>query len=146
MASALDALGGTADTSSSSTASAFSSLNSEDFFKLILTELTKQDPMKPNDTQALLDQLSTVYNIQSSMDLSKSMGTLIDRDELSSASGMIGMYVTGLSEETQRVEGLVSAVSKTKDGAVLVLDDGTRVPMKDVDGVVRVPDVTGGDA
>ncbi|MCC6425362.1 MAG: hypothetical protein IT435_00945 [Phycisphaerales bacterium] len=135
--SLVDSLGGSSSTGGTQ-ASAFSSLDSEDFFKLILTELTQQDPMQPNDTQALLDQLSTVYNIQSSMDLSKSMSTLIDRDELASASGLIGMYVTGLSEDTQRVEGMVAAVTKTdQHGAVLILEDGTRVPMDEVDGIVR---------
>ena len=137
MASAVDLIGAQGSGNSQSKSSAFSALGSEDFFKLILTELTKQDPMQPNDTQALLDQLSTVYNIQSSMDLSSSMKTMVDRDELASASGMIGLYVTGLSEDTKRVEGQVSAVTKTATGAVLVLDDGSRVPMKGVDGVVK---------
>lgn len=137
MPSAVDVLGAQGTGGSGGTASAFSAMNSEDFFKLILTELTKQDPMQPNDTQALLEQLSTVYNIQSSMDLSSSMETMIDRDELASASGMIGMYVTGLSEDTLRVEGEVAAVTKTDSGAVLVLDNGARVPMKGVDGVIK---------
>ncbi|MBL8963607.1 MAG: hypothetical protein KF787_09650 [Phycisphaeraceae bacterium] len=137
MPGTVDVLGASGSKPTGSSSSAFSALSSEDFFKLILTELTKQDPLNPNDTQALLDQLSTVYNIQSSMDLSTSMKTLIDRNELSSASGMIGMYVTGLSEDFRRVEGYVAAASKTPTGAVLVLDDGVRVPMKDVDGVIR---------
>ncbi len=136
MASALDALGASGSAGAGSSASAFSSLNSSDFFKLILTELSKQDPMQPNDTQALLNQLSTVYSIQSNMNLSTSMGTLVDRDALTSASGMIGKYITGLDENSSRVEGLVAAVTKDKDGATLVLGDGSRVPLKDVDGVV----------
>jgi flagellar basal-body rod modification protein FlgD len=141
MASAVDMLGAGAATGSKS--SAFSNMTSEDFLQLILTELTKQDPMQPNDTQALLDQLSTVYNIQSQMDLSTSMADIIDRDELASASSMIGRYVTGISEDIVRVEGTVAAVTKTDDGAILVLEDGTRVPMKDVDGVIdSMPEVT----
>lgn len=142
MSSVVDMVGAS-DSSSATKSSAFGALKSEDFFKLILTELSKQDPMKPNDTQALLDQLSTVYNIQSSMDLSTSMKTMVDRDELSSSSSMIGKYVTGISEDSRRVEGLVSAVSKTDSGSVLILDDGTRVPMKGVDGVI-LPETTGG--
>ncbi|HLO39526.1 MAG TPA: flagellar hook capping FlgD N-terminal domain-containing protein [Phycisphaerales bacterium] len=142
MASAVDTLGGTSS-GSPSAASAFSSMKSEDFLQLILMELTKQDPMQPNDTQALLDQLSTVYNIQSQMDLSTRMGDIVDRDELASASSMIGRYITGISEDITRVEGTVAAVTKTKDGSVLVLEDGTRVPMKDVDGVIdALPEVT----
>lgn len=141
MASAVDMLGAGSATGSKS--SAFSNMTSEDFLQLILTELTKQDPMQPNDTQALLDQLSTVYNIQSQMDLSTGMADIIDRDALASASSMIGRYVTGISEDIVRVEGTVAAVTKTDDGAILVLEDGTRVPMKDVDGVIdSMPEVT----
>ena len=44
---------------------AFSSLNSEQFVKIIFTELSKQDPLQPNDSKALLEQLSSLRNIQS---------------------------------------------------------------------------------
>ncbi|MCG3124349.1 MAG: hypothetical protein GIKADHBN_02812 [Phycisphaerales bacterium] len=136
MPSAVDGLGARQGNAATS---AFASLSSDDFFNLILTELTKQDPLQPNDTQALLDQLSTVYNIQSSMDLSTSMETLISRNEFASASSMIGRYVTGLDETSTRVEGLVAAATRTDKGAVLVLDDGSRVPMGSVDGVIEAP-------
>ena len=39
-------------------------LGSEEFLKIILTELTSQDPLSPNDTSALLDQISTIRSIK----------------------------------------------------------------------------------
>ena len=47
-----------------------SALTTEEFSKIIFTELANQDPLSPNDTGALLQQISTLRSIQSDMDLS----------------------------------------------------------------------------
>ena len=36
----------------------FNELSSEDFMKIIFTELQQQDPFEPNDSSALLEQLN----------------------------------------------------------------------------------------
>ena len=41
----------------------FGALDSDEFTKLILTELGNQDPLEPNDTKALLEQLSIIRSI-----------------------------------------------------------------------------------
>ena len=46
-------------------ASRFNELASEDFIQIIFTELTNQDPLAPNDTSALLDQLNSIRSIES---------------------------------------------------------------------------------
>jgi len=43
----------------------FSELKSEDFIRIIFTELANQDPLQPNDTGALLDQLNSIRDIES---------------------------------------------------------------------------------
>jgi flagellar basal-body rod modification protein FlgD len=125
--------GGAARTSSQS--DGLSALTSDDFLKIIFTELGKQDPLQPNDTNALLQQLSTVRSIQSDVDLSTRLGSLVNQSEFSAASTLIGRSVSGLSEENARVAGVVASVSRTSNGAVLKLEDGTRVPMTGLDEV-----------
>lgn len=114
-----------------------SGLSSDEFFKLMFTELSSQDPLKPNDTNALLEQIANIRSIQSDVDLVARLGELVGQNELSAGAGLIGRFVSGLDETSQRVTGLVNSVSRTEDGVVLNLDGGLRVPMADVDRVLE---------
>lgn len=117
-------------------ASRFNEMTSEDFAKIIFAELSNQDPLQPNDSKALLEQLSSIRSIQSDMDLSTRLQSLVAQNEMSSAAGLIGKFVSGVSDENLRVAELVVSVSRTKDGAVLNLHGGHRVKMKNVDEVL----------
>lgn len=116
----------------------YSALGSGDFLKIILSELSRQDPLKPNDTSTLLNQLSTVRSIQSDVDLSDKLKGLVTQNEWASGAGLIGKGVSGLSQDGTRVAGMVVGISRTDAGAVLTLHDGSRVPMKNVDEVVNL--------
>ncbi len=115
--------------------SAYSALSSGDFLKIIFTELSKQDPLQPNDSKALLEQLSSIRSIQADLDLSDRLQTLVAQNELTSASGLIGRRIGGLSEDRQRVSGVVQSLSRTSDGVILALPGGVRVPMSGVDEI-----------
>ncbi len=123
--------------SASPQSSAVSGLTSDQFFQLIFAELSNQDPLEPNDTNALLEQIANIRSIQSDDDLSNRLTDLIGQNELASGAGLIGKLVSGLSETRQRVSGVVQSVSKTDEGVVLNLGGGTRVPMADVDQVLK---------
>lgn len=115
---------------------AFGSLDSSQFVKIIFSELSNQDPLAPSDSKALLEQISTIRTIQSSIDLTDKLQTLVGQEEWTSAAGLIGKRVSGLSDELARVEGTVKSVSRTADGAVLNLESGKRVPVQYVDEVL----------
>ena len=104
--------------------------------KIIFSELGHQDPLQPNDSKALLEQLSSLRNIQSSMDLSTSMGSLVAQNQLAAASNLIGKNVSGVSDGNQRLSGIVKSVSRTSDGATLNLASGARIKMSNVDEVL----------
>jgi flagellar basal-body rod modification protein FlgD len=133
---AVGALGATQAGGGGTSANAFSSLTSESFVKIIFSELGHQDPLQPSDSKALLEQLSSLRNIQSSMDLSSSMGALVSENQLSAASGLIGKSISGISEGADRVTGVVKSVSRTSDGAILNLVSGDKVRMSNVDLVL----------
>jgi flagellar basal-body rod modification protein FlgD len=122
-----------ASSGSSVTTDAFSSLSSGDFVKIMLSELSRQDPTKPNDSSELIQQLNGIRSIQSNLDLQTKLSDLIGQNSQTTAAGLIGKGVSGLSETGERVEGIVMSVSRTSDGSVLTLDDGSRVNFKNVD-------------
>jgi flagellar basal-body rod modification protein FlgD len=127
----------------SSTSSVVSQLGSDEFLKIVLQELQSQDPLEPNDTSQMLEQLSTIMSIQSDSDMMDRLGDLVTQNELSSASGLIGRLVSGLSDANNRVLGVVASVSKGSNGVTLRLDDGTSVKMDRVDQVFEVIDPLG---
>lgn len=118
----------------------YSELSSQDFVKIMFTELGQQDPLQPSDSKALLEQLSSLRNIQSSMDLGSKLEGLVTQNELNSAAALIGKYVSGLSENNETVVGAVFSVSRTAEGAVLNLYSGERISMKQLSEVVNAPE------
>ncbi len=133
----MSTVGALAGSSASSTSgvSGFSAMSSADFSKIIFTELGKQDPLQPNDTNALLQQISALRSIQSNMDLSTQLGDLVAQNEFASAMSLIGRGVSGIDDLGSRVQGTVRSISRTSDGAVATLVDGTRVGIKHLDQV-----------
>ena len=59
------------------TSDAFGALGSDEFLQIILTELTSQDPLSPNDTSALLDQISTIRSIESDIALGDRLDAIV---------------------------------------------------------------------
>lgn len=125
-------------TQTTTKASGFSALSSEQFTKIILTELSNQDPLSPSDTNALLQQLSSIRNIQSSMDLSEKLGSLVSDNQFAAASNMMGKIIGGVTTENLRTIGRVDSVSKSTDGVFLNLNNGKSVAMKNMDGIIDV--------
>ncbi|HZW09562.1 MAG TPA: flagellar hook capping FlgD N-terminal domain-containing protein [Phycisphaerales bacterium] len=132
--STIDGIGGSAPAGAS--AGGVSGLSSDEFLKLLFTELNNQDPLEPNDTGALLEQIANIRSIQSDLDLGERLTDLVGQNQLAAGSGLIGRLVSGLSETSQRVTGVVHSVSKTEDGVVLNIQGGSRVPMSSVDRVL----------
>jgi flagellar basal-body rod modification protein FlgD len=118
------------------TKNAFSDLTSEEFVKIMFTELSNQDPLKPNDSAALLEQMSSLRSIQSDIELSSKLEAMVSQNQLAAAGGLIGKYVSGVSTGNLRVEGEVISVSRTSEGPILNLLNGFRVRFENVDEMI----------
>jgi flagellar basal-body rod modification protein FlgD len=140
--SAVSSLGSNLGVDQSS--NAFSSLTSEEFVKIMFTELSRQDPLQPNDSKAMLEQLSSLRNIQSDIDLSNKLNSLVTQNEMASASALIGKRVSGISENNRREEGEVTSVIRTSEGPVLRLGENVYIRMSNMDQVLLPPSSTGG--
>jgi flagellar basal-body rod modification protein FlgD len=119
-----------------STPSRFSEMSTEDFVRIIFTELSNQDPFKPNDSAALLEQLNSIRSIESDIKLTEQLQTLVTENQLAAASGMIGKFVGGLSEENVRVAGFVVSAVRRGDETALELDNGWFVPISNVETII----------
>jgi flagellar basal-body rod modification protein FlgD len=115
----------------------YSALTSGDFLKIMLQELSRQDPLKPNDTGALVEQMASIREIQSDLDMSKKLESIVSQNELASAGSLIGARVSGVTETGRRVTGVVDSVSRTADGPVLSIGPN-RLPFGGIDRIEQL--------
>lgn len=134
--SAINSLAGNSATSASSSTDAFSSMTSEEFIKIIFAELTNQDPLSPNQTKDLLEQVSTIRSIESDVQLSDKLDDLVRQDQVSSASSLVGKFIAGKTSGGTPVAGYVGSVTITREGPLLNLSDTISVPIDNVEQVI----------
>jgi flagellar basal-body rod modification protein FlgD len=111
------------------------SLTSEDFIRIIFTELSHQDPFQPSDSSALLQQLNSIRSIESDIKLMDRLQSLVVENRIASATSMIGRDVQGLDTMRQRVVGTVIGITRQDEAVTLQLSSGQRIPIEDVEAV-----------
>ncbi len=121
--------------SSRGTPGGMGSLTSEDFIRIIFTELSHQDPFQPSDSSALLQQLNSIRSIESDIKLMDRLQSLVVENRIASATSMIGRDVQGLDTMHQRIVGTVVGITRQDDTVTLQLGTGQRIPIEDVEAV-----------
>jgi flagellar basal-body rod modification protein FlgD len=132
------------------TTKGFSDLNSEDFFGLLIAELQNQDPLKPTDNQQLLQQMSSIRQMEQSTTLNKALTALAAEQRFGATAGLIGHFVAGTVTDSGgneiEVSGVVTGVQFNRNGeAVLELHNGQSLPASKVDIVTLVENLPDGE-
>jgi len=137
----VDSVSGTSSSSSSSTASSTGQLQQQtlsqsDFLKLMVTQMTNQDPTKPMDSTQMVAQMAQFSQVAATQELQSSFDTLstnLSGDQFVRAASLVGQDVLVPSKAATLKDGVVN-------GAVNVGTSGTyvNVQVKDSSGnVVR---------
>ncbi len=119
----------------STTPNGFSSMSSEDFMRIMFTQLANQDPFQPSDSTALLEQMNSIRSIESNIDLMERLDTLVFENKLSSAANLIGKEIQGLTPDGFRVDGAVTTVMRFGDDVALELANGWRISIDNVEAI-----------
>jgi flagellar basal-body rod modification protein FlgD len=114
-------------------------LKTEDFIKMMITQLQHQDPMEPAKNQELLAQMSQIGQLQSNNSMQETLKGITLQNQIGSAGNMIGKVVQGLDESNEEVEGLVTSVRIQEQRVYLELDNGKTLPMDRVTEVAAAP-------
>ena len=128
--------------------SGFGGMDSEEFVKIIFTELQNQDPFSPNDSSALLEQLNSIRSIESDMALTTQLESIVFQNQLAGAGNLIGRYVQGMAPGGNRVDGQVISVIRQGDMIGVELDTGWVIDVDQVELIVDeslFDDGTGGE-
>lgn len=124
-----------------------SSLGKEDFLRLLITQLTHQDPTQPLQDREFIAQMAQFSMLEQMVNLNDMFTRFVEVQSLNGLSTMIGKKVTWTEhvkesdengneviKETPK-EGTVKAIS-FKDGKVqLVLADGSKIDVGVVETV-----------
>lgn len=141
--SALSGAAGTAATDRSS--EAFAEMGSEQFLKLLITQLSNQDPFEPTSNEEMMRQISMIRDIEMSTSIADAMSALTGQQKFGAATSMIGRYVRSQPLEDGRVlEGVVTSLRLDAGGkAVLRLSSGVEVPLEQVSEVQAPAEAAG---
>jgi len=120
----------------------FSDMSSEEFLEVLMQELKNQDPLNPQDSTKLLEQLSSIRSIESQLQLNDQLSALVNQNQFASAGGLIGKLVAGLDANNNEAIGQVVSVRMAEDKVFLELDTGQSVNMDRVTQIANMPTQT----
>jgi flagellar basal-body rod modification protein FlgD len=126
------AIGGASQALTGAAARGLGSLKSEDFFKILVTEMRQQDPFEPTKTSDMINQVSQIRGIELNGQLTDTLSNMARSQRTAGASELLGRFVTALVPQgdggVAELRGLVTGVRFNPDGAaVLELDNGDAV-------------------
>jgi flagellar basal-body rod modification protein FlgD len=111
-------------TSSSATALQASSLKLEDFMKILLTQLTFQDPLKPVDNQQFMAQMAQFTSLEQTQQLNDKMGLLLTNQAALQSVGLIGRTVDVTLASGATASGTVNRLSFGGESPTLSINTG----------------------
>lgn len=124
----------TAATSSSSSQalSGTKGLGKDDFLKLLIAQMKNQDPMNPTQDKEFIAEMAQFQSLESMKSVDTGIKALLDMQQLSQASSLIGKTVTATnSSDGSAISGRVSEVTLQSGVAILKIGD-THVPLQNV--------------
>ncbi|MFO0948887.1 MAG: flagellar hook capping FlgD N-terminal domain-containing protein [Planctomycetota bacterium] len=105
----------------------YGDMKTEDFVKILIAQLTNQNPLEPMENGQLLDQVSSISSLESSNKLISTLGSLGLSQSLGSASALIGKTVAG-KVGSNDVTGVVDK-AVVEDGEVFVMIGDIKLPI-----------------
>ena len=116
----------TAAASNASTSTAATSafgLSFDSLLKIILTQLTYQDPLKPMDNFQFVSQLAQFSQIQLGQTTNDKLGTLVTAQGTAQAAGLLGRIVD-IPSGSAVISGKVTAISFANGDPQLTITTG----------------------
>lgn len=105
----IGAVGGTSTTTLQA-----NGLGMDDFLKILLTQLTFQDPLKPMDNQEFMAQMAQFTSLEQTQQLNSKLDALLSTQAALQSVGLLGRTVD-VATETGTVTGTVASLSLAGD-------------------------------
>jgi flagellar basal-body rod modification protein FlgD len=106
-------------------------LGFEDLLKIVLTQLTYQDPLKPMENFEFVSQLAQFAQIQQTTNMSDNLETLVAAQSTSQAASLLGRRVDIPAGQTV-LTGKVTAVAFGQDGTTITIQTATNQTISNI--------------
>ena len=120
-----------AATGASSGVPASASLNMQDFLKVLLTQLTYQDPLKPMDNEQFMAQIAQFTSLQQTQQMNANLQQLLTNQASLQSVGLIGRTVS-LTTASGPVIGTVTSLSLAGSAPQLTVKTATGATFGDI--------------
>lgn len=107
---------------------ALGQLGSDAFLKLLVAQLRYQNPMAPNDGQAMLEQTAQFTQVETMQKIAETQSQLIGFQQVTLAASFVGKQVEVTDDIGQQLTGTVESVRFSASGPLLIVD-GIAVPL-----------------
>ncbi|HYG23416.1 MAG TPA: flagellar hook capping FlgD N-terminal domain-containing protein [Verrucomicrobiae bacterium] len=108
-------------------------LNQQDFFKLLMAQMTSQDPMNPVSNAEFMGQMAQFSTLEQTRTLEQNIALLRTEQQVLQANTLIGRDVT-LQSGDATLEGTVEAVV-IAEGVPKLLVDGVAYDLSQVTSI-----------
>jgi flagellar basal-body rod modification protein FlgD len=112
------------NTSQTTAAAKSSTVDYNDFLKLLLAQLKTQDPTKPMESTEFMGQLASFSQVEQSVNMNTKLDAILAGNAFSQAEAAIGRTATAVDGSAA---GVVKAVRVTDEGPYALLDDGSEL-------------------
>ena len=132
-------------TTSSSSSSAVTTatndtLGKDAFLKLLIAELSNQDPLNPMEDREFISQMATFSSLEQMQNINNTLQSMAEANKFSAVSyiGKAVAFSVGEGEDVRQVAAIVNSVWFDPDqGAILDTTEG-EIPLSQVEGVSEV--------
>lgn len=116
-------------------------LGADDFMKILMTQLTAQDPMNPMKDTEFIAQMANFSSLEQMRGLSQSFTAYSNSQQMATAPLYLGCEVTvkDPSSELGEIKGKVESVT-VKDGAPALVINGKTYDPKLITNISRPPE------
>jgi len=97
-------------------------LSQDDFLKLLIAQMTSQDPINPMDNQDMLTQMVQFSTLQGNNSMQRALTDLESNQSLLQANSLLGRQVSLQVDANTVTQGVVSAVDVSSGTAQIVVN------------------------
>ena len=102
------------------------------FLKLLLAQMSYQDPLSPMDSQAFFQQLSQLTMLEQTWDMNQNLAKMFEQQHLMQAASFVVKTITGADTDGNIVTGQVAGARLREGDVYLDLSNGTQVALSSV--------------
>ena len=132
-------------TTSTSTATAVTNatndtLGKDAFLKLLIAELSNQDPLNPMEDREFVSQMATFSSLEQMQNMNKTLESMAEANKFSAVQyiGKAVAFTKGEGEEAQQVAAVVNNVWFDQNGKTVLDTTEGEVNLEDVQGVSEI--------